>query len=206
MITYIADAAMFQECRTGRSYPVVMEDDYLALERAYIADQSAAGAPLYVNVEGSMLMRPAMEGPEQRSVVVDRFVRTRPGVTCERQRADASLTNTYWKIDTLSGENIVGLPSGGHEAHMILRENDGRFSATVGCNGMMDDFTIQDGTLSFGRTAATLMACPPPLGDLGSGLITKRSRLRRERWQKGRPWGFGHSAWRHAANLSIGRT
>lgn len=164
MLTYMADAAVFQECRTGRSYPVVMDGDYLAMEQAYLADQSAAGAPLYVNVEGSLLMRPAMEGPEQRSLVVDRFVRTRPGVTCERQRADASLTNTYWKIDTLAGEDVVGLPSGGHEAHMILRENEGRFSATVGCNGMMGDFTQQDGTLSFGRSAATLMACPPPLG------------------------------------------
>jgi len=164
MMTYMADAAMFQECRTGRSYPMVMDGDYLAMERAYLADQSAPGAPLYVNVEGSLLMRPAMEGPEQHSLVVDRFVRTRPGITCERQRADASLTNTYWKIDTLAGEDVVGLPSGGHEAHMILRENDGRFSATVGCNGMMGDFTIQDGILSFGHTAATLMACPPPLG------------------------------------------
>ncbi|WP_168199289.1 YbaY family lipoprotein [Pseudorhodobacter turbinis] len=164
MMTYMADAAMFQECRTGRSYPVAMDGDYLAMERAYLADQPAAGAPLYVNVEGSIVMRPAMEGPAQRSLVVNRFVRTRPGITCERQRADASLTNTYWRIDALAGADVVGLPSGGREAHMILRENDGRFSATVGCNAMMGDFTKQDGILSFGRTAGTLMACPPPLG------------------------------------------
>nr|WP_289846703.1 YbaY family lipoprotein [Pacificibacter marinus] len=170
MMTYMADAAMFQECRTGRSYAVVMDGDYLEMERAYLADQSDAAAPLYVNVEGSFLMRPAMEGPEQRSLVVDRFVRTRPGITCERQRADAMLTNTYWKIDTLAGEDVVGLPSGGHEAHVILRENDGRFSATVGCNGMMGDFTQQDGTLSFGRSAATLMACPPPLDAIEQSL------------------------------------
>ncbi|MBB5723979.1 putative lipoprotein YbaY/heat shock protein HslJ [Loktanella ponticola] len=170
MMTYMADAAVFEECRTGRIYPVVMDGDYLALEQAYLTDQAAVGASLYVNVEGSFLMRPAMEGEDQRSLVVNQFVRTRPGITCERQRADASLTNTYWKIDVLAVEDVVGLPSGGREAHVILRENDGRFSTTVGCNGMSGEFTQRHGMLKFGRTAATMMACPPPLGDLEQSL------------------------------------
>ncbi len=170
MMTYMADAAVFEECRTGRIYPVVMDGDFLALEQAYLADQAPAGAPLYVNVEGSFLMRPAMAGPDQRSLVVNQFVRTRPGITCERQRADASLKNTYWKVDVLAGEDVAGLPSGGREAHVILRENDGRFSATVGCNGMLGEFTQRHGMLKFGRTAATMMACPPPLRDLEQSL------------------------------------
>ncbi|SLN77841.1 hypothetical protein ROA7023_04533 [Roseisalinus antarcticus] len=41
---------------------------------------------------------------------------------------------------------------------------------------------------------------------LGSGLIAKRSRLRREQWPRGRPWDFGHSAWRRASSLSSVRT
>ncbi|WP_082135400.1 MFS transporter [Puniceibacterium sp. IMCC21224] len=55
-----------------------------------------------------------------------------------------------------------------------------------------------------GRTAGVITASlflgqfVSPL--LGSGLITKRSRLRRERRQKGRPWGFGHSALLRAAS------
>ena len=172
MMRYMADAAVFEECGTGRLYPIVQEGDYLALERAYLADQSAAGAPLYINVEGALIMRPAMEGPEQRSLVVDRFVRTRPGITCERQRADASLTNTYWRIDALAGEAIAGLPADSREPHLILRTQDDstadapRFSATVGCNGMMGEFNQRGSALTFGRVAGTLMACPPPLGDL----------------------------------------
>ncbi|SLN78081.1 hypothetical protein ROA7023_04735 [Roseisalinus antarcticus] len=41
---------------------------------------------------------------------------------------------------------------------------------------------------------------------LGSGLIAKRSRLRREQWPRGRPWDFCHSAWRRASSLSSVRT
>jgi copper homeostasis protein (lipoprotein) len=35
-MTYMADAARFTECLTGRSYPVVMEADFIAMERAYL--------------------------------------------------------------------------------------------------------------------------------------------------------------------------
>lgn len=34
MFTYFADAALFVHCATGRTYPVALEGDYLALERA----------------------------------------------------------------------------------------------------------------------------------------------------------------------------
>lgn len=167
MMTYMADAAFFEECRTGRRYPVAQEGEYLALERAYLADQSAPGAPLYVNVEGALLMRPAMEGPDLRSLVVERFVRTRPGITCERQRADASLTNTYWRIDSLAGENVAGLPSGRLEPHMVLRTGDEeRFSATVGCNRMAGGYRQKNDMLSFSSGATTMMMCPPPLDAL----------------------------------------
>lgn len=171
MMTYYADAAVFEECRTGRQYPIAMEADYAAMERAYLRDQPAAGEPLYVNVEGSLLMRPAMEGPEQRSLVVDRFVRTRAGITCERQRADAELTNTYWRIDSLAGQEVSTLPTGRREPHVILRSGDEpRYSATVGCNGMMGDYTQNGESLSFGSGASTMMACPPPLDVLERNL------------------------------------
>jgi len=44
MFRYLADAAQFEECLTGRSYPVAMEGDYLALERAYLALPKASPA------------------------------------------------------------------------------------------------------------------------------------------------------------------
>jgi len=171
MMTYYADAAVFEECHTGRKYPIAMEADYAAMERAYLRDQSAAGAPLYVNVEGSLLMRPAMEGPNQQTLVVDRFVRTREGITCERQRADAELTNTYWRIDSLAGQELSALPTGRREPHVVLRSGDEpRYSATVGCNGMMGGYSQNGENLNFGSGASTMMACPPPLDVLERNL------------------------------------
>lgn len=179
MMTYMADAALFEECLTGRRYPIAPEGDYLALERAYLADRTAPGAPLYVHVEGGLLMRPAMEGPDRRSLVVHRFIKTRPDVTCERQQANAALTNTYWRIDRLGDEAVVGLPER-REPHLILRAGDAhRFAATLGCNQMNGPYALaDDGRLTFGLTASTMMACPPPLDALERTLAETLSAVR----------------------------
>ncbi|WP_113913567.1 YbaY family lipoprotein [Roseovarius dicentrarchi] len=163
MMSYMADAATFTECATKRSYPIAQEGDYLALERAYLEQAAGPGAPLYVHVEGSLLMRPAMEGPDRRSLVVDRFIRTRPGITCERQRADAALTGTYWKIDSLRGAPVE-IVEDAREPHLLLTEGeDARYAATMGCNQMVGGYEASDDSLTLAVGAATLMACPPPL-------------------------------------------
>ncbi|MEM9315948.1 MAG: META domain-containing protein [Pseudomonadota bacterium] len=161
MMTYLADAATFEDCLTGHRYPIVQEGAYLELERAYLRDRSAPGAPLYVHLEGGLLLRPAMEGPDRR-LVVDRFIKTRPGIDCERQRANASLRNTYWRLDQLLGEDVQTL-EGQREPHLILRGEESRFSATLGCNRMTGVFDVEDNRLSFQAGPTTLMACPPPL-------------------------------------------
>jgi copper homeostasis protein (lipoprotein) len=63
MFRYMADAARFEDCLTGRSYPVAMEGDYIKLERAYLgADKPEQGTPLMVSFEGDITLRPAMDG------------------------------------------------------------------------------------------------------------------------------------------------
>ncbi|MEQ9040069.1 MAG: META domain-containing protein [Silicimonas sp.] len=171
-MTYMADAALFQECLSGQLFPISMEGEYAALESAYLADRSAPGERLYVLVEGGIAMRPAMEGADRQALVVDRFIRTLPGESCERQRAEAGLTNTYWRIDELMGETLPML-SGRREPHILLREGDeGGLSATVGCNLMRGRFDAGDGTISFGPIASTMMACPPPLDQVERSLGT----------------------------------
>ncbi|MEO1082128.1 MAG: META domain-containing protein [Pseudomonadota bacterium] len=162
MMTYLADVAVFEDCLTGHRFPIVQEAAYLELERAYLEDRRAPGAPLYVHVEGGYLVRPAMEGPDRRSLVVDRFIKTRPGITCERQRANASLSNTYWRLDRLLGEDMQAR-EGQREPHLILRGENQRFSATLGCNRMIGGYAVEDDRLSFQAGPTTLMACPPPL-------------------------------------------
>lgn len=96
MFRYMADAARFEDCLTGRSYPVAMEGDYVKLERAYLeADKPEPGAPLMASFEGDITRRPAMEGGALiPTVVVRHFIGIWPGQRCERamsQSADIAL-------------------------------------------------------------------------------------------------------------------
>ncbi|MGH8494597.1 MAG: copper resistance protein NlpE N-terminal domain-containing protein [Gammaproteobacteria bacterium] len=83
---YRADAGLFEECRTGARFPVAMEADNIALERAYLNAVTEPGKPLFIALEGRLAMRPAMEGEgnEELSIVPDRFGQVLPGGRCEQ--------------------------------------------------------------------------------------------------------------------------
>jgi copper homeostasis protein (lipoprotein) len=159
MLTYMADAAMFEECLTGRAYPVAIEGAWIDVERAYLAAVEG-GTPLYTTLEGTISLRPAMEGPDRRTVTVDRFVGVFPEQTCAREAAEPSLVNTFWRIAELGSDAVVP-PEGGREPFLVLREDS--FNASVGCNMMRGGYEAGDGTLAFGAAASTMMACPEPL-------------------------------------------
>ncbi|MBV1929947.1 MAG: META domain-containing protein [Gammaproteobacteria bacterium] len=177
MMTYMADAAIFQECMTGHIYPIAQEGTYLALERAYLADASGTGEPLYVHVEGGFSMRPAMEGPDKRSLVVERVIRTRPGITCDARQANAPLVNTYWRVESLIGDTVVGAPDK-REPHIVLHSEGARLQATVGCNLMRGTYGHDGETLSFGPVASTMMACPPAIAEIERALSSVLSNTR----------------------------
>jgi copper homeostasis protein (lipoprotein) len=186
MMTYLADAAIFEECLTGRSYPIATEGDYLALERGYLDGQAEPGAPLLVHVEGGLAQRPSMEGPDRTHLLVERFIKTVPGETCARPDAVASLTNTYWRIESLSGMPVRAVENA-REPHLVLFDPpEMRFRATVGCNQMVGGYTHEGDSLVFGNAAMTMMACPPPLDTLERQLsevldATRRIRLEADR-------------------------
>jgi heat shock protein HslJ len=172
MFVYLADAALFTECLTDRRFPVAMEGAYLELEKAYLNEAGEPGAPLMASVEGSIQQRPAADQPATRAtVVVERFINVWPGETCERNRVDASLTNTYWRLVKL-GEDDTGAAPGRREPHLLLQEKERRFRATVGCNQLIGRYDAAGSTLRFHATASTRMVCPPPLDRLEQRLIT----------------------------------
>ncbi len=171
MMTYLADAAIFEECLTRRAYPIATEGDYLALERAYLMAGVEPGAPLLVHVEGGLALRPAMEGADRMHLVVDRFIKIAPDDTCPAQDSTASLANTYWRIDSLMGEPVSAMENR-REPHLVLMEGpQTRFRATVGCNQIIGGYTHQTGRLTFGHAASTMMACPPPLDEMERRLV-----------------------------------
>jgi len=83
LFTYMADAALFEDCSTGRRYPVAMEGGYLELERAYLEQRTEPGAPLLVLIRARSEKRPPMEGDgEIDTIVVEEFNVAFPGEDC----------------------------------------------------------------------------------------------------------------------------
>ncbi len=94
--------------------------------------------------------------------------------------ADASLTNTYWRIVRLMGNEVM-VEDGQREPHMVLRNEDihPSCSATVGCNQIFGGYETKEDNIKFGPMMTTLMACPPPLDALEMDLIAALDRSAR---------------------------
>lgn len=183
-LTYLADAALFRDCRSGARLPVAMEGAWRDVERAYLATRSAPGAPLYVVLDGAVQPRARMEGSgTQPTLVVSRHVGVFPSLRCERARGTASLVNTYWRLVHLDGRAITPVAGARREAHLILRERAGatEVSATVGCNGMGGRVTITGDRVEFGNLVGTMMACPEPLMSRERALADALARARTAR-------------------------
>jgi heat shock protein HslJ len=76
--------------------------------------------------------------------------------------SEASLPNTYWRIVGLQGEPVPAIDNH-REPHLILRDGERSYAATVGCNQLVGNYEVAGDRLTFAGGATTLMACPPPL-------------------------------------------
>jgi copper homeostasis protein (lipoprotein) len=158
MYRYMADAAVFEECLTGRRFPVSMEADNVALERAYLAAQAQPGEPVLASFEGRIAQRPAMEGDTTvLSVVPERFISVWPGESCATATAAVELLGTEWKLIQL-GDAPVDVTDLGRRPSFTLTA-DGRVAGFDGCNRMAGSYQIAGGTITFGPLASTKMAC-----------------------------------------------
>jgi heat shock protein HslJ len=182
-MVYFADAATFLECMTGRSYPIAMEGDYLALERAYSAAAEPPGSPLYVTLQGVLADRARMEGEgTERAVVVRRFINAWPGQRCERAASHASLANTYWRLVRLRGEPVRA-EEGEREPHLVLQDLEGwrEYVAVTGCRRLAGPYSIDGGEIEFGPPTAAPVSCPPSLAALERSLTNALAAVTRWR-------------------------
>ncbi|MBE0577141.1 MAG: hypothetical protein IH613_14750 [Desulfuromonadales bacterium] len=84
MYRYLADAAIFTDCKTGKSYPVAMEGDNRTLEGAYLATRNQPGESLLVTLEGRIVERMPMEGPGPVATLLpEKFLNISPGESCD---------------------------------------------------------------------------------------------------------------------------
>ena len=159
MYRYMADAGLFLDCATGQQWPVAMEGDNAALERAYGKAKVAPGSPLLVTVEGRLELRPKMDGEgTETTLIVDRFVRTRPGETCDGM-IEVRLEDTYWALIELNGKRIA---SNAQDRTPYLELSSKKSSAFGfgGCNRFFGSYEATERSLKLGALGATRMACP----------------------------------------------
>jgi copper homeostasis protein (lipoprotein) len=160
MYRYMADAALFEECLTGKRFPVSFEADNIALERGYRDSGVEPGQPILVSLEGRIAERPAMEGDASvMSLVPERFIGAWPGETCGARMATAELLDTYWKLTRL-GDRPVIVHRDQREPHLILRSDGDRVSGFGGCNRLAGGFELDGSSIAFAQLASTMMACP----------------------------------------------
>lgn len=70
---------------------------------------------------------------------------------------EASLTNTYWKLLEVGGEE-VRTEDNQREAHLIFRD-DGQVVGHTGCNSLKGKYGVNEGKIGFLAMASTRMAC-----------------------------------------------
>jgi len=159
MFRYMADAALFRDCRNNKSYPVSMEGDYIELERAYLNSGIEAGSEVMVQLRGRLLERPAMEGNHNKvKLIVDKLNKILPDETCS-PTVHAELIGTYWKLVELNSQR-VSTPEGMKEAQMVLADSESRVHGNAGCNNFFGQYQTSDSTLTFSAMGSTMMACP----------------------------------------------
>lgn len=84
--SYLADAALFTDCKDNMRYPVAMESDYLKLEKEYLGVVDDGGEKLLITFTGEIVERNRVEGEGKRKfVVVKKLVSISPNKKCEDQ-------------------------------------------------------------------------------------------------------------------------
>ena len=153
---YYADAATFTECETGKRWPVASSETALELERSYLGSERKTLEPMIVSVNTHIDLLDGMEpGTKQAHIVIDKFNGVKESVDCNVPRA--SLTNTYWKLVSVSDLSDIA-PDARGEPHLILTE-DNKVKGHGGCNDFNGRYTHQFDTLKFKNISATRMAC-----------------------------------------------
>ncbi len=159
MYRYMADAGLFLDCETGKQWPVAMEADNAALERGYGKARVEPGSPLLVVVEGRLEPRRKMDGEgTETMLIVERFVRTRPGEACEGM-IEVTLEDTYWALIELNGKPIARPPTD-RAPYLELSSKKSSAFGFGGCNRFFGSYEATEQSLKLGALGATRMACP----------------------------------------------
>lgn len=160
--SYLADAATFRDCSTGKTFPVEKAGQFAALESAYLNSGIDPGAALTVNLRGRYLERPIVDlNTNEIMLIIEEFQQVSENQDCSPSQ-HADLFNTYWKLIELDGQPVLldTESSQQPEAYMVLNELEQRVTGHSGCNRFFGGFSLQGEELVFAGLGSTMMACP----------------------------------------------
>ena len=153
MYKYMADAALFKDCMTGKYYPVAFKGDNAALEKAYLNEVNGSNYYVKVEVKGKVIKSPKMEGEgEEATLLVEEFLRITGLKDCTVQQANVPMTNNYWKLTQLYNQKMIKLGCKQKEAHILLREGlngAGELKVVTGCHTLKGNYKIDENTVQF---------------------------------------------------------
>lgn len=76
-------------------------------------------------------------------------------------KSESQITEKYWKLKTLEGQEIEMADNQEKEAHFILKTEGNKVQGFAGCNSFSGNYTLEKGNrISFSQMATTLRACP----------------------------------------------
>ena len=164
---YLADSARFTPCATGKSMPVKMEDDYLALEKAYMSARQTPQQVMLATVEGQISKQPRTEGEGSEQVLrVKKFVSLDKASACPVSSSTptpaaepAALLDRTWNLVQLGDKTIPPAKDERQSPHIVLSSQDQRVSGSGGCNRLMGGYTLDGDKLRFSKMASTMMMC-----------------------------------------------
>ena len=159
-------AATFEECLTGRIYDISEDGARDDLVGAFETASGASDDPLFARVEAMLHMQGADLMGGGAEIVISRLIETAPGRECDPLPEQAALTDTYWRIDGILDEAVIKSPDIREPYLVLLSDEGGRYTASVGCNQISGRYETVNEAISFGPAMKTRMACPPELDAL----------------------------------------
>ncbi len=82
--SYMADAALFIDCKDSKKYPVAMENDYLKLEKKYLTTVKDGGEKILITFYGEIVEKNKLEGKGKiKFLIVKKLINIFPNKKCE---------------------------------------------------------------------------------------------------------------------------
>lgn len=147
------DGGLFTECFTGRTYGVASSGAEPELEHAWVQAAPSREALLFFQVLGRFA-----DGGE---IEVESVLNLKPNTTCPPPPPrSAALRGTEWRVHEIDGNRLAF--GDGLRRPTLTLDDEGKFSASTGCNSLGGDYTLDPDGLRFIAGPMTLAACQPP--------------------------------------------